>query len=69
MWLGELTVPIGPYLLTGTLSAVFSTFTQIRTRLKLEKVWLEFESSGINLSVSGVQVSYSQHSLDHHSLN
>ena len=29
---------------------------------------MEFESSGINSSVSGVQVWYSQHSLDHHSL-
>ena len=50
------------------LRAVSSTFTHTRTRLILEKVWLEFESSGINLSVSGVQVWYSKHSLDHHSL-
>ena len=46
------------------LSAVFSTFTHTRSRLILEKVWLEFESSGINSSVSGVQVWYSQHSLE-----
>ena len=46
----------------------FLNFIQTRTRLILEKVWLEFETSGIISSVGGVQVWYSQHSLDHHPL-
>ena len=41
-----------------TLPAVFSTFTH----------FLQYESSWINSSASEVQVWYSQHSLDHHSL-
>ena len=36
------------------LTAVFSTFTHTQTRGLLEKVWFEYESSGINWSMSGV---------------
>ena len=36
--------------------SVFQIFTHTRTQLILQKVSLEVESSGINSSVSGVQV-------------
>ena len=36
------------------LTAVFSTFTHTQTRGLLEKVWFEYDSSGINWSMSGV---------------
>ena len=49
-------------------TAVFSTFTHTQTRGLLEKVWFEYESSGINWSMSGVYVWYSQHLLDISSL-
>ena len=34
-------------------SAIFSSVTQTQTRTQLARVWLEYESSGIKLSVSG----------------
>ena len=36
------------------LTAIFSSVTQSQTRTQLARVWLECESSGINLSVNGV---------------
>ena len=50
------------------ITAIFSTVTHTRTRALLEKVWLEYESSGINLSMSEVQVWCPQHLLDLSSL-
>ena len=50
------------------LLAVISTFTHTQTQGQLEKVWFEYESSGINWSMSGVQVWFSQHLLDLSSL-
>ena len=37
-----------------SLTAIFSSVTQTQTRTQLARVWLEYESSGIKLSVSGV---------------
>ena len=34
------------------LTAIFCSVTQTQTRTQLMRVWLEYESSGINLSVS-----------------
>ena len=36
------------------LTAIFSSVTHTQTRTQLARVWLEYESSGIKLSVSGV---------------
>ena len=36
------------------LSAIFSSVTQTQTRTQLARVWLEYKSSGIKLSMSGV---------------
>ena len=38
----------------GVLTVIFSSVTQTQTRTQLARVWLEYESSGIKLSVSGV---------------
>ena len=51
-----------------TKTAVFSTFTHTQTRGLLKKVWFEYGSSGINWSMSGDLVWYSQHLLDLSSL-
>ena len=49
----------------ATHTAIFSSVTQTQTQLA--RVWLEYESSGITLSVSGVWIWYAQPSLNHHS--
>ena len=51
----------------NSLTAIFSSVTQTQTRTQLARVWLEYESSGITLSVSGVWIWYAQPSLNHHS--
>ena len=42
------------YLKIRGLTAIFSSVTQTQTRTQLARVLLEYESSGIKLSVSGV---------------
>ena len=49
-------------------TAAFSTFTHTQTRGLLAKAWFEYELSGINWSMSGVKVWYSQRLLDLSSL-
>ena len=37
-----------------SVTAIFSSVTQTQTQTQLARVWLEYESSGIKMSVSGV---------------
>ena len=53
---------------TSRLTAIFSSVTQTQTRTQLARVWLEYESSEVKLSVSGVYFWYAQQSLNPHSL-
>ena len=42
------------FCLTFRLTAIVSSVTQTQTRTQLARVWLEYESSEVKLSVSGV---------------